>query len=272
MKVLLVNNRYKESTAIVARDIAALLNRRNISVEVDDGSAEHLLKDTQLVVVLGGDGTILRAARHYGHQGVPILGVNMGTVGFLSNVEVDEFYQNIDRIIQGDYILENRMMLEIAVYKDDLIVDKGYCLNELVVKSKTHQMISFNIDIDDALSYYKGDGVLVSTPTGSTAYSLSCGGPIADPDLEAFIITPIASHINTKKSLIVSPKKNIVISSFSANGAVMSVDGQVNLDVGTDYKLVVKAADHKLFLVDLKNKSFFSTIDSKLRRNEALFV
>lgn len=272
MKVLLVNNRFKESTEMMAREIADLLGRRDIQVEVDNGYVpECFSKNLDLIVVLGGDGTILRAARQYAHQGTPILGINMGTVGFLSNIEVNEFYQYLDRIIQGDYILDERMMLEVTVYDDKKISEKFFCLNEVVIKSKTQRMISFDLAIGGERSnYYRGDGVIISTPTGSTAYSLSCGGPIADPELEAFIVTPIASHIITKKPLVVAPCKNISISNLTSNEALICMDGQVKLNVESEFKINIKKAGHKLALVDLKNKPFFSTVDSRLKRNEAI--
>lgn len=271
MKVLLVNNRFKESTEVMAKEIAGLLGRRDIQVEIDNGSTECFSKNIDLIVVLGGDGTILRAARQYAHQGIPILGVNMGTVGFLSNIEVNEFYQHLDRIIQGDYLLDKRMMLEVTLYNDKQVSEKFFCLNEVVVKAKTHRMINFNLDIGgERANYYKGDGVIISTPTGSTAYSLSCGGPIADPDLDAFIVTPIASHIITKKPLVIAPCKSISISDLPSNETFICMDGQVKLDVERDFKINIKKADHKVLLVDLKNKPFFPTVDVRLKRNEAL--
>lgn len=271
VKVLLVNNRYKESTEVMAKEIAELLSKRNIQVEIDDGSTKCLVRNMDLIVVLGGDGTILRAARHYADQGAPILGVNMGTVGFLSNIEVNEFFQYLDRIIEGDYALDERMMLEVTIYKANEHIEKIYCLNELVIKSKTQRMVTFNLDIGGGgLNYYKGDGIIISTPTGSTAYSLSCGGPIADPELEAFVVTPIASHIITKKPLVISSCKKVSISNLTPNEALICMDGQVKLEVESNYKISIKKANHKVALVDLKNKPFFSTLDSRLRRNEAL--
>lgn len=268
MKVLLVNNRFKESTEVMAKEIADLLARRDIQVEFDNGFAECPSKDLDLIVVLGGDGTILRAARQYASQGIPILGVNMGTVGFLSNIEVNEFYQYLDRIIQGDYSLDERMMLEITFYKDQQVTDKFFCLNEVVIKSQSHRMIGLNLAIgNEGFSYYKGDGIIISTPTGSTAYSLSCGGPIADPELEAFVITPIASHIITKKPLVVSSCKNISVS--TSDESLIIMDGQVKVNMESGFIIKVQKAGHKVLLVDLKNKPFFSTIDIRLKRNEA---
>lgn len=270
MKVLLVNNRYKESTEMMARDIASFLTEKEFEVEIDDGSTNDIFNNMDLVVVLGGDGTILRAARQYAHRGVPILGVNMGTVGFLSNIEVIEFYQYLDRIIQGDYVIDERMMLEVIIYSNNQAMERFYCLNEIVIKSKTQRMVSTSIDIgSEKLSPYKGDGLLIASPTGSTAYSLSCGGPIADPDLEGFIITPIASHIITKRPLIVAATKTITLSGFPPDETIIVIDGQIKFDVEENYKINIKKAHHKLSLVDMKNKPFFSGLDVRLRRNGA---
>lgn len=270
MKVLLVNNRFKESTEMMAKEIADLLVARNIEVAFDNGSEECFSKNIDLIVVLGGDGTILRAARRYADQNIPILGVNMGTVGFLSNIEVNEFYQNLDRIIQGDYLIDERMMLEVIFNNGQQVTDKYYCLNEVVIKSKTHRMISLNLAIGgEESSFYKGDGLIVSTPTGSTAYSFSCGGPIADPELEAFVITPIASHIITKKPLVVSSNRNISISNLASEETLIIMDGQVKVNAESGLNISIQKASHKVLLVDLKNKPFFSTIDVRLKRNEA---
>ncbi len=266
MKVLLVNNRYKESTEVMAKEIASRFTERNLVVEIDDGS--NLVNNIDLIIVLGGDGTILRAARQYAYQNIPILGVNMGTIGFLSSVEVNEFYHYLDLIIAGNYSLDERMMLEVAIYADRQLIKKSICLNEVVIKSRNHQMISLNLEIDgDKQAPYKGDGLLVATPTGSTAYSLSCGGPIVDPDLEAFIVTPLAPHLITQRPLVLSPSKTIAISNSTDRHILISLDGQINLDIEDDCLIKIKKSPHKIFLVDLKNHPFFSRLDVKLGRN-----
>lgn len=269
MKVLLVNNRLKESTEIMAKNIADTLIKRNISVVIDKDKG--YVNDVDLVIVLGGDGTILRAARQYAYEKIPILGVNMGTVGFLSTIELNEFYHYLDRIIQGDYLLDDRMLLEVSIYKDNELLENTICLNEVVIKSQNHKMITFNLEIGgDKQNEYKGDGLLIATPTGSTAYSLSCGGPIADPDLDAFIVTPIAPHLITEKPLVLSPTKDIIIYNFTSGSALISMDGQIALDIEANFTIHIKKSKEKVFLVDLKKKPFFSNLEARLGRNGAL--
>ncbi len=266
MKVLLVNNRYKESTELMAQNIAERLSKKNIIVEIDDGSNE--VKNIDLIIVLGGDGTILRAARQYAYKNIPILGVNMGTIGFLSSVEVNEFYHYLGLIIQGDYSLDERMMLEASIYQNNQLIQESICLNEVVVKSKNHQMISLNLEIGgDKQAIYRGDGLLVATPTGSTAYSLSCGGPIVDPDLDSFIITPLAPHLITQRPLVLSPTKEILISNFTTKHILISLDGQINLDIEDNCMVKIIKSEHRILLVDLKKHPFFSRLDVKLGRN-----
>lgn len=266
MKVLLVNNRLKASTEVMAKDIANSLIKRDISVVIDEGNG--YIDNIDLVIVLGGDGTILRAARQYAYDNTPILGVNMGTVGFLSTIELNEFYHYLERIITGDYILDARMLLDVIIYKNRQLYKNNICLNEVVIKSKNHKMINFDVEIGgDKQNSYKGDGLLVATPTGSTAYSLSCGGPIADPDLEAFIITPMAPHLITQKPFILSATKEIVINNFIAGEAIISMDGQIAFELDASFSIHIKKSEHQVLLVDLKQKPFFSNLDARLGRN-----
>lgn len=266
MKVLLVNNKYKEPTEIMAQNIAARLQEKGLTVAIDNGIADA---DADLIIVLGGDGTILRAARNYACQGIPLLGVNMGTVGFLSNIELDELDYFLESLITGDYSLDERMMLEVEVFCKEKVVKSILCLNEIVLKSVSARMISLPMEIDGEISgIYRGDGLIVSTPTGSTAYSLSAGGPIVDPCLEAMVITPIASHIISRRPMVLAADKTITFSSSYLQEAFICVDGQVRINLEENCLIKVKRAEHYLKLVNLKIGSFLSVIDTKLRRCE----
>lgn len=269
MKVLLVNNRYKEQTAVMAKKLARKLNNLDIAVEMEDGNVDG---QQDLIIVLGGDGTILRAARQYAYKNLPILGVNMGTVGFLSNIEIDELAQYLPRLLAGDYALDYRMMLEIDISTDEEVEESFYCLNELVIRSATPRMVSFDLAIDGQTpGSYRGDGLIIASPTGSTAYSLSAGGPLSDPLLEAFIITPIAPHFIGKRPMVISAQRVLKITPRECQDAIICMDGQIKREFYPGNNIRIKQADCKLKLVDLKRMGFFSRMGSRLRRIEGVW-
>ncbi len=268
MKVLLVNNRYKQNTVEMADKLAHKLATLDVTVEMED---EHTSQSPDLIIVLGGDGTILRAARQYGYKNPPILGINMGTVGFLSNIKIDELEQYLNRLLVGDYYLDQRMMLAIDICENAKILESFYCLNELVIRATTPRMTSFNLAIDGQIpGTYRGDGLIIASPTGSTAYSLSAGGPICDPDLESFIITPIAPHFINIKPLVVSSQRILEIIPVECQDTIICIDGQIRRDFKPYNSIKVKQAEFKLQLVDLKGTSFFSSMGNRLRRIEGI--
>ncbi|MGR6836392.1 NAD(+)/NADH kinase [Syntrophomonas erecta] len=274
MKVLLVTNRYKKETTTVGQQIVERLKTRGLKVEIDDGKNSHEYHDRYFdrVIVVGGDGTILRAARNYARLEVPVLGVNMGTVGFLSSIEVYELDQYIDQFLGEQYGLEERLMLAVDIYNNGLGAVQGICLNEVVLRSTTPRMMSFDIDIaGESAGIFRGDGIIIATPTGSTAYSLSSGGPIVDPDLEAIIITPIASHIISKRPLVIKPDQDIVLRLKDCCESIICLDGQVKYPLEANQSVRITRAPYKFKLVNLKQNSFFSNIDARLRRSEGLF-
>lgn len=269
MKILLVNNRYREETWVMAQKLAGDLTALGADVEMECESEAPGSAD--IIMVLGGDGTILRAARQYGMDGVPLLGINMGTLGFLSNLKDSELEQYLQKLLEGDYIIDERMLLEARIYEKGNLIRSVYCLNEVVVRSRTPRMIIFEIVVSGQLmGRYRGDGVIMATPTGSTAYSLSAGGPVCDPALEAFVITPLAMHNVIKRPMVIHADNEIVIHPVEADEAVISLDGQIKMDFKPDDKIQVVKADRKLKLVQLHPTPFFGTLEQRLRRIEEL--
>ncbi|MGS0764048.1 NAD(+)/NADH kinase [Syntrophomonas curvata] len=269
MKILLVNNRYKEHTAEMARKLAGKLDALNIDVEIE---GEGQSGEQDLVIVLGGDGTILRAARHYASRNLPVLGVNMGTVGFLSNIEADELDYYLKQLVSSNYAIDERMMLNIDLYEQAKIAESFYCLNELVVRAATPRMVSFNLAIDGQnLGVYRGDGLIIASPTGSTAYSLSAGGPICDPEMNAFIITPIAPHFICQRPMVLSSRRLLELTPLDCQGAIICIDGQIRRDFKALNTIGVSRAEFKLSLVDLKGSGFFNNMGNRLRRIEGIW-
>lgn len=272
MNVLLVSNRYKEATATVAQETVAQLEKQGVQVEVDSHlEGDRARQDLDLIIVFGGDGTILRAARRYVHLGIPILGVNMGTVGFLSNIEVHELQEYLPALLHKQYQVERRMMLEVSIQQGASVLRQGCCLNEAVIKSSQPHLINLGLHINrDQSGYYRGDGLIVATPTGSTAYSLSCGGPVADPDLNLMVITPIASQIISRKPMVVAGDKEVILVPWAGSDAIICLDGQEQIPVKSGETVHIRRAEYKLGLVNLKSTSFFHQIDARLRRSESL--
>lgn len=269
MKVLLVNNRYREKTWVMAEKLAHDLARLGVDVEMECEEKEPGTAD--VIMVLGGDGTILRAARQYGMEGAPLLGINMGTLGFLSNLKDDEIDQYMEKLIQGDYIVEERMLLEARILDEGKLIRTIYCLNEAVVRSRTPRTIVFEIVVSGQfMGRYRGDGVIIATPTGSTAYSLSAGGPVCDPTLEAFMVTPLAMHNVIKRPMVIDARNEIVLSPVQCEEAVISLDGQIKMDFKPSNLIQIVKAERKLKFVQLHPTPFFGTLEERLRRIEEL--
>ena len=226
---------------------------------------EELKSDADILFSIGGDGTILDTLLLVRDSGIPILGVNLGRLGFLSSISKEEILPAIDHVIQGKYTLDQRAVLSLQS-PQGLFGNVNYALNELsVTKTETNSLAVVDVFIDDKfLNTYWADGLLVATPTGSTAYSLSCYGPIITPGSENFVITPIASHNLTVRPIVVPDKSIIRVRMGGRNNQY-----QVGLDsryktIGTGTELIIGRADFKINLVQLPNKDFYSTIRDKL--------
>ena len=249
----------------LAADIAGLLKREDLSLPNWDAPLD-------LVVVLGGDGTLLNAAKAVALSGTPVLGVNLGHLGFLTEVETGDLFSSLPRVIQGDYKVEERMMLDAEVIRAGRPVAKFLALNEVVLtKGSFARLVRFEVEIDGgSVDTYSADGVIVSTPTGSTAYSLSAGGPIVTPDLGVMIITPICPHTLYWRSLVISSDREVKIRVDMAHPETMlTVDGQVGygLERGDEVNVTRTAVTARL--VRTSNRSFFSLLRSKLKEGES---
>jgi NAD+ kinase len=271
MKILLANNNHIKSTVVMAEKVSALLQELGVQVLIDSGQACDIAGEAiDSIIVLGGDGTLIKAARQYAELNVPVLGVNMGTVGFLSNIKADELESCLDRFVCHDYSIDERMMLDVGIYRDEILLERVYSINELSIKSKASRMISMDIHIEGREhGIYRGDGIIIATPIGSTAYSLSSGGPITDPDLEVFIMTPITSYILSKRTMVIAAQKEISIYPLRCEEAVIYIDGQVKFDWEENCIIKVKKAELKLKMVKLKPRFFFQTITKRLQRKDA---
>jgi len=266
----LVCNRYKQSTQLVAEKLTEEIIGLGAGVEIDDGYNVSTTSGCDIIIVLGGDGTILRAARTYGSFGIPMLGVNMGTVGFLTKIEIEELHQpNLKRLLAGDYHIDERMMLNVEVFEDNRSVLSVSGLNDVVVRAVVPRMLSVGLEVSGQdLGIYRGDGLLVATPTGSTAYSLSSGGPVCDPALGVFVVTPLASIHSSKRPLVINGEHKLIVSPIESDETVICIDGQVRREFRPGCRVEISKSEHKLKLVDLNSIPFFAGLNERLGRIE----
>ena len=225
----------------------------------------HADLDADLLLSIGGDGTILDTVPYVLDSGIPVLGINMGRLGFLSSVSKNEIELAVESVLTGDYSVEQRTLLEL-VSPENVFGDVRYALNELnVIRNPEHSLLTIKVDVDDLyLNTYWGDGILLATPTGSTAYSLSAGGPIIVPSSKSFVLTPIAAHNLTVRPVVIPDDSKVRIQVESREKKfVFSMDSRT-CALDTSVQLEVRKAAFCLNLVRLHNEDFFSTIRNKL--------
>lgn len=238
------------------------------SVSLEAGHVEIIVGDdfsADLALSIGGDGTFLTTASRVGRKQIPVLGVNIGRLGFLADVADDEITKALDAFIRHDYMIEERTLLSVET-SDGTPLDHPYALNEVaILKQNGSSMISVNASVNgEALHTYQADGLLVSTPTGSTAYSLSVGGPIVVPQARSLILSPVSSHSLNVRPLIIPDSWSIDLDVFSRSGSyLLAVDGRSKV-LDPAVKLRISKADYTIRLVKPKGYSFFDALKSKL--------
>jgi NAD+ kinase len=219
-------------------------------------------------LVLGGDGTLLSAARSVAHEGVPILAVNLGSLGFLTEVPLGEMYSTLDAVDSGHCPMEQRAVLDCKLFRGGDCLAHHFALNDAVVnKSAISRLIDFDLLIDGAFVFnYKADGVIIATPTGSTAYSLAAGGPILMPSVESFVVTPVCPHSLTHRPLVVTDKAQIElrVKTSDDEDAFLSIDGQVGVPVKQGDRVVCCRAGHTVKLLRMR-RTFFEALRAKLK-------
>lgn len=233
-------------------------------------TSEPLEKQCDMVLSFGGDGTILSTARKIGRSGVPILGVKIGGMGFLAELTPDELYNSMDDIMDGQYHVVERSVLKVIL--DDQEENPPYfALNDLVLdKGAVSRVVRIKTFIDDEyLNTYIGDGLIISTPTGSTAYSLATGGPILLPSMEAIIINPISPHTLAARPVVIPGDKEVRIVVQSAPSEVsLSADGQVETQLAPGQSARISLADYRIKLVSYRGRSFYDVLRAKLNWGE----
>ncbi len=266
----------------LANELITWLGQRNIQVYLDEVIAammNHPLSCPRseiglfidLLIVLGGDGTLLSAARAVEGGNIPILGVNLGGLGFLTEITLEELYPVLGQILEGRMETEKRMKLSAVVLRRGETVGEYSVLNDVVInKSVLARIINLRTSINGAyVTTYRGDGVIISTPTGSTAYSLAAGGPIVYPSMDSILITPICPHTLTNRPLLISDRDMVAITLESEEGGVrLTLDGQIGDDLHPYDQVVVTKGEDYVYFVKSPFKDYFQILRTKFKWGE----
>jgi NAD+ kinase len=232
---------------------------------------EELPAHSDLLIVLGGDGTLLSAARLAADCHVPILAVNLGSMGFLTTVPQDELYPILEEVFSEKHRVSERVLLEARIVREGAVIRRQIALNDAVLnKAALARIMDVTLRVDgEYVTTYKADGLILSTPTGSTAYSLAAGGPIVYPTVESFVVTPICPHTLTNRPLVIPDTAKIEIDFQSEDDAVfLTLDGQIGIELARGDHIVVRKAPEKLRLVRPAKKTYFEILRSKLKWGE----
>jgi NAD+ kinase len=251
-----------EYNVVIDRETASFVGDREV-VDRENITARSL----DYVIVLGGDGTLLSAARVVAKAGVPILGVNLGTLGFLTEVPAAELYPSLEAVHEGRYEMDSRSLVHCDLVREGKSVVSYDALNDVIVnKVSIARLASLDLYIDGIfVSNYKADGMIVATPTGSTAYSLAAGGPILMPSVEAFVVNPVSPHSLTHRALVVRDSSEIIIAvSIDHEEAYLSIDGQVGMPLQSGDRVVCRKSEYKVKLLRI-SKTFFDVLRTKLK-------
>ena len=285
-KVILTPNPYRDRNFQTVRAAAEVLQRSGVEVrmclpfEVDRGCElprdirfsrlDRELSTADAVVCFGGDGTILHMAKAATRQGVPVLGVNIGTMGFMAELESTELEQ-LSRLANEEYIFDERMMLDVTVHRDRDIIFHDICLNDVVItKGAVARIVHLAVNCDGVQAMEcGGDGIIVATPTGSTAYSLSAGGPIVEPDAHSILVTPICAHDVASRGFVASEKRTVTVelTRNSRRNAFLSVDGGKAQRLSMGDVVTVRRSNLATKLIRLKDRSFYDVVNMKFKNS-----
>ncbi len=282
-KIGLIANINKDKTVNVMNQVCNYLERRGNEYIIEEVSSRLLTREVNskpysllaefvdIIIVFGGDGTFLKAARTFVNTKVPILGINLGNLGFLTDVRVSHLEEGLEKLLREDYEIEERMVLEGRVIRNGEVISKVIAINDLVVTKGTFsRIIKLKTFITDQyLATYPGDGLIIACPTGSTAYSLSAGGPIVNPKLGSLIVTPICPHTLHSRSIITMADEEIRIEvDADHNDIMLTVDGQDSLSILSGDIIKINKSDLVTRMIKLEGYNFYDILRNRLHNNK----
>ncbi len=241
-------------------------NAENIPKDFEIKSLKEQASKCSLIIVIGGDGTILSAVRELGTVHVPILGVNLGTIGFMSTVEIEELHLILNAV-RNDMKVTRHMMLDVELKRGDKVILKECALNDVVIHGHGDCIKVTSYCGDKKMISYSGDGIILSTPTGSTGYSMSAGGPIAEPDSENIIVSPVCAHTMGSRPFVLSPDRVVSVKAEKYHGkkAYLSMDGIFACDLENGDIITARKSENYTLMADPSSKSFYDIVNEKLR-------
>ncbi len=262
-----------------ACDLSEWLDRRGIKLfgkphtetkicEIETADAEEFKADVDLIVVLGGDGTMISTARLTGERETLVLGINYGSLGYLTEFRIEEMFPALEEILAGNYEVDRRVMLEAEHRRDDKILDTGRVLNDVVInKAALARIIEIEVWLDRLfVNNFRADGLIISTPTGSTAYNLSAGGPIIYPSMNAVVITPICPFTLTNRPIVIPDTAEINLRlKNESDGVILTLDGQIGYSMQTGDCAIIRKSRTTLNLVQPPNRNYFDVLRNKLK-------
>ena len=267
-KILILGDRSKKKIRDTIAELEPLFREKSDLSIIDmsnEAETENLSAD--MAFVFGGDGTILAASRRLSGKQIPLIGVHLGKFGFLAELTLKEISRSLEKIFAGEYVISQRMLLTCQVVRSQKIIRETPGLNDAVIsRTSLSRLISIKLYINGKeVTTYSSDGLIVSTPAGSTGHSLSAGGPIVAPDIDAFIITPICPHTLTNRPLVVSGDSRIEMEQVSeSQGVGLTIDGQIYTDIMIKDKIIVERAKERLQLIDTQTRTFYDVLRQKL--------
>ena len=278
-KVGIVAKPHKEGAKVIVNDlinwlssqgVEAILNPKTANLcdtFVSQATDEELPQQVDMIIVLGGDGTLLSVARLIKGRKIPLLGVNLGGLGFLTEVSLSELHPTLKRIFKHDYSLDPRITLSSTLYRQRKRIAKHTVLNDIVInKSALARIIDLEVLIDrQFVALFKADGLIISTPTGSTAYNLAAGGPIISPNMNALVLTPICPHSLSNRAIVISDEAKVEVILKTKNEDVfLTLDGQVGFALQPQDRVEIKRGKDKIYLIQSPQKNYFAVLRDKL--------
>ena len=221
-------------------------------------------KDVDLIIVLGGDGTMLGVGRTISHMGVPMVGINQGRFGFLADISFDAMEKELTSILEGNYITDERMLLSVKVMRDNKLIYESLALNDIVIKSGS-RLIELELSVSQKLLHnQRSDGIIVATPTGTTAYALSAGGPILHPDLDSVAIVPISPHTLSNRPIAINAEQPISVKIIDMDEGFLSVDGQIKFPLDLRDQIYIQKSSNCVTILHPKDYCYFEMLRNKL--------